>query len=63
MDDVHTTHRAAGIVEEPLLGIIVLRVDIVGMLLVQLGDDIVDDGGGIIGVRVDCPLGEVLQML
>lgn len=62
MDDVHTTHRTAGIVEEPLLGVIVLRVDVVRVLLVQLGDDVIDNGGGVIGVSIDSPLGEVVQV-
>lgn len=63
MDDVHTTHRTAGIVEDPLLGDIVLGVDVLGVLLVQLGDDVVHNRGGITRVGVDAALGELMEVL
>lgn len=60
MDDVHGTHRTTGVVKHPfLLGAQVLRAH----LLLQLGDNEVDHGTGVIAVFLDRALREIVQML
>ena len=60
MDDVHSAHGTTSIVEHPLL----LLVQVGGSdLLLELGNDVVDNGTGIITVSLDSALGELVQML
>jgi hypothetical protein len=60
MDDVHGTHRTAGIVENPLLlGVQILGAD----LLLEFGDNVVDDGTRVLAMGVDGALREIVQML
>lgn len=63
MDDVHAAHRTAGIVEEPLLSNVPLGVDVVGVVLVQLGDNVLDDLGGVVAVGLDAAQGQVVQFV
>lgn len=60
VDDVHRAHGTAGIVEHPLL----LEVQVVGAnLLLQLSDNEVHDGVGILAMSLDGALGELVQIL
>lgn len=60
MDDIHGTHRTASIVKHPfLLGAQVLRAD----LLLQLGDNEVDNGAGVIAMSLDRALRKIMQVL
>ena len=63
MYDVHAPHGAARIVEKPLVRVVMAGVDVLGVLLVQLGHDVLDDGGGVVGVGGDSALGEVLELV
>lgn len=59
MDHVHGAHGAAGVVKDPFL----LEVDVLGVLLAELGDDEVDDGLGVLAVRGNGAGGELVQLL
>lgn len=60
MDDVHGTHRTTGIVEHPLL----LEVQVLSADLgLELGDDEVDDGVGVIAMGLDGALRQVVQVV
>lgn len=60
VDDIHRTHSTAGVVEHPLL----MLVQVGGSdLFLELGDDVVDDGAGVITVGLDGALGDIVQML
>lgn len=60
VNHVHGTHGAAGVVEYPLL----LGAQVVGAdLLLQLGDNEVDDGAGVLAVGADGALGHIVQVL
>lgn len=60
MDDVHGTHRTAGIVKHPLLlGAQILRAH----LLLQLGHDVVDDGASVLAVSLDRALRQVVKVV
>lgn len=63
MDDVHAAHGAASIVEHPLLLDVPLRVDVGRVVLVQLGDDVLDDLGGVVAVGRDAALREAVQLV
>ena len=60
VDHVHGAHGAAGVVEYPLL----LGAQVVGAdFLLQLGDDEVDDGAGVLAVGGDGALRHIVQVL
>jgi len=60
MDDVHRAHGTTGIVENPLLlDVQVLRSN----LLLQLRDNEVDDGAGVLAMGLDGALREIVQVL
>lgn len=60
MDNVHGTHRTTGIVKHPfLLGAQVLRAN----LLLQLGDDEVDNRASVFAMGLDRALREIVQVL
>lgn len=60
VNHVHGAHGTAGIVEHPLL----LSAQIVGAnLLLELGNNEVDDGAGVFAMGADGALGEVVQVL
>lgn len=60
MDYVHGAHRTAGIVENPLLlGVQILGAD----LLLEFGDNEIDDGARVLAVGADGALREIVQML
>lgn len=60
MNHVHGAHGAAGVVEYPLfLGAQVVGAD----LLLQLGDNEVDDGASILAVGADGALRHIVQVL
>lgn len=59
MDDVHGAHRTAGVVEEPLL----LGVDVARVLLVELGDDVVDYRRHVAAMGLDGARLQVAQVL
>ena len=61
--DVHAAHSAAGIVEEPLVRVVMMGVDLVRVLLVQLGGKEADDSGSVVRVGGDGALGEVLELV
>jgi hypothetical protein len=60
VDDVHGTHGTAGVVEYPLL----LSAQVLGAdLLLQLGNNEVDDGVGVLAVGADGALRHIVQVL
>lgn len=59
MDNVHGTHSTAGIVENPFLFLV---HELAGNLLVQLGDDVVDNGASVISVSCNGALGDIVQL-
>lgn len=60
MDHVHGAHGAAGVVEYPLL----LGAQVFGAnLLLQLGDDEVDNGASVLAVGTDGALRQIMQVL
>lgn len=60
MDDVHGTHSTAGIVEDPFL----VQVQVGSSdLLLELGDDVVDNGASVLAVGLNGALREIVQML
>jgi hypothetical protein len=60
VDNVHSTHGTTGVVEHPLL----MLVQVGGSdLLLELGNDVVDDGAGVFAVGLDGALGKIVQML
>ena len=60
VDHVHGAHGTAGIVENPLL----LGAQVVGAdLLLQLSNDEVDDGAGVLAVSADGTLGEIVEVV
>lgn len=60
MDDVHRAHGTTGIVENPLLlDAQVLRSN----LLLQLGDDEVDDGARVLTMALNGALRQIVQVL
>lgn len=60
MDDVHGAHRTTSIVKHPLL----LGAQVLGAhLLLQLGDDKVDDGASVITVCLDRALRKIVEVL
>src|SRR3954471_10021174 len=60
VNHVHGAHGTAGIVEHPLL----LGAQIVGAdLLLELGNNEVDDGAGVFAMGANGALGEVVQVL
>lgn len=60
VDDVHGTHGATGVVEYPLL----LGAQVLGLnLLLQLGNNEVDDGAGVLSVSLDRALRQIVQVL
>lgn len=60
VNDVHRAHGAASIVEHPLL----LRAQILlTNLLLQLSDNKVDNGAGILAMSLDSTLRQIMQML
>src|SRR3569833_118051 len=60
VDDVHSTHGAAGIVEEPLL----IEVDVTrrARLAIELVNDVAYHGPGVVAVSRDPPLGQVVEL-
>lgn len=60
VDHVHSAHGTAGVVEHPLL----LSAEVVGTnLLLQLGNNEVDDGAGVFTMGAYGTLGEIMQMV
>lgn len=59
VNHVHGAHGTAGIVKDPLL----VEVDVLGVLLVEVRDDEVDNGLGVLGVSGDGALGELVELL
>lgn len=60
MNDVHGTHSTSCIVEHPFLLVAqVLRAN----LLLQLGNNVIDDGARIFAMGFDCTLGEIVQVV
>ena len=60
MDDVHGAHCTAGIVKNPFL--LLVHV-LAGNLLVQLRDDVVDHGAGVVTMSCNGTLREVMQVV
>lgn len=59
MNNVHSTHRTAGVIENPFL----FRVHIgTGHRLFQLLDDVIDHGAGVIAMITDSTLGDLMQL-
>src|SRR3569833_1056945 len=60
VDDVHSTHGAAGIVEEPLL----IEVDVTrrARLAIELVNDVAYHGPGVVAVSRAPPLGQVVVL-
>lgn len=63
VDEVHAAHGTAGVVENPFLGHVPLGVDVGRVALLQLGDDGLDDLGGVVAAGLDAALGDVVQLL
>lgn len=60
MDDVHRAHGTTSIVENPLL----LDAQVLGSnLLLQLGDNEVDDGAGVLAMALNGALRQIVQVL
>ena len=60
VDHVHGAHGTAGVVENPLL----LGAQVVGTdLLLQLGNDEVDNGASIFAMSADRTLGEIVEVI
>lgn len=59
MDNVHGAHCAASVVKDPFL----LDVDVVGQLLAQLVDNVLDNGLCVVTVRGNAALRQILQMV
>lgn len=60
MNHVHGAHGTAGIVEDPLL----LSAQVVGAdLLLELGNDEVDDGAGVFAMGANGALGEIVEVV
>lgn len=60
MDDVHRAHGTTGVVENPLL----LDAQVLGSnLLLQLGDNEVDDGAGVLAMALNGALRQIVQVL
>lgn len=59
MNNVHGTHGTTGIVKHPFL---LLIHELAGNLLVQLGDNVVDDAARIIAMGANGSLGEIMQV-
>ena len=61
MNDVHGAHGTAGIVENPLL----VEVDVLGDggAVLQLVDNVLDDGAGVVAVRRDSSLGHIVEVV
>lgn len=64
MDEIHAAHGAAGIVEHPLVRVIMsVGVDVVRVSLGKLPDDVIDDGAGVVAMSLDAAQGEVVQLV
>jgi len=61
MNDVHSTHCTTGIVENPLLIGVDVRLQLV--LAGQLINDVLDDGAGVVAMGGNAALGEVMEMV
>lgn len=59
MNNVHGTHSTTGIVKHPFL---LLIHELAGNLLVQLGDNVVDNAARIIAMGANGSLGEIVQV-
>lgn len=59
MDNVHGTHGTASIVKHPVL----LDVDVRGVLLAQLVDNVLHGAAGVVAVVLDAALGQVLEVV
>lgn len=61
MNDVHSSHGAAGVVEDPLL----VRVDVFGDLNIggELVNNVLHDGLGVAWVGLDAALGDIGELL
>ena len=59
VNDIHGTHGATGVVENPFL--VEVHVGFGGGGL-QVGDDIGDDGASVVAMLCDCALREVVQL-
>lgn len=59
MDNVHGAHGTASIVKDPFL----VEIDISsGQLLAELVDNVLDDLGGVVAVRCNGTLGQIVQV-
>lgn len=56
---VHGTHGATGVVEDPFLVEVHVRLGGGGL---QVGDDVGDDGASVVAMLCDCALCEVVQL-
>lgn len=64
MDEVHAAHGTAGIVEHPLVGVVVaVGVDVLRVPLGELPHDVIDDGARVVAVGPYAALGEVVQLV
>jgi len=59
MDNVHGTHSATSVVENPFLFLV---HELARNLLVQLRDDVVDNRASVISMSSNGALGEIVQL-
>lgn len=59
MDNVHGTHSTTGVVENPFFFLV---HELARNLLVQLGDDVVDNRASVISVSCNGTLREIVQL-
>lgn len=64
MDQIHAAHGTAGIVEHPLVRVVVsVRVNVARVSLSKLAHDVIDDGAGVVAVGRNAALGELVQLV
>lgn len=59
MDDVHGTHSTASVVKDPFL----LDVDVLGVLLAKLINNVLHDGPSILSMLGERSLGKIVEVL
>jgi len=59
MNDIHSAHGTTCIVEHPFF----VQIDMLGRDLIQVVDNILDDGRGIIAMGLERPERELMQLI